>query len=149
MPTSPRRRARELVLQGLYQQQLSGNARSVVREDLVTSHGYLRADQPYFDDLWQGVGADYEAMLAVLTPHLDRKPAALSPVERAILIIGAWELVRRTEIPYKVVINEAVDLAKSYGGTDGHRFVNGVLDHLAADVRADEIAALRRGVVAP
>ncbi len=149
MAISPRRRARELVLQGLYQQQLSGNARSAVRDDLAASHGYLRADQPYFDELWQGVGIDYEAMLAVLAPHLDRKPAELSPVERAIIVIGAWELVRRTEIPYKVVINEAVELAKSYGGTDGHRFVNGVLDRLATDVRAAEIAALGRGVTAP
>ncbi len=73
-----------------------------------------------------------------------RKPAELSPIERAILVIGAWELRERLEIPYKVVINEAVELAKSYGGTDGHRFVNGVLDKFAADVRATEIAALHR-----
>jgi len=83
-------------------------------------------------------------MLAALTPHLDRKPSELSPVERAILVIGAWELERRADIPYKVVINEAVELAKVFGGTDGHRFVNGVLDKLAADARAAEIAALHR-----
>ena len=83
-------------------------------------------------------------MLAALAPHLDRKPAELSPIERAILVIGAWELTTRVDIPYRVVINEAVELAKSFGATDGHRFVNGVLDKLAADARASEIAALPR-----
>jgi len=142
--TSQRRRSRELVLQGLYQRQLSGNAARDVREDLVASPGYLRADHPYFDELWRGVTERHDALLEVLAPHLSRKAAELSPVERAILVIGAWELTERLEIPYKVVINEAVELAKSYGGTDGHRFVNGVLDKLAADVRATEIAALHR-----
>jgi N utilization substance protein B len=69
-------------------------------------------------------------------------PRRLSPVERAILVIGAWELAHQPEIPYRVVINEAVELAKSYGGTDGHKFVNGVLDKLAGALRADEIRAL-------
>ncbi|MCC7327312.1 MAG: transcription antitermination factor NusB [Burkholderiales bacterium] len=141
---SQRRRSRELVVQGLYQRQLSGNAAPAVRDDLIASPGYLRADQPYFDELWRGVGVDYDDLLAALAPHLDRKPSQLSPVERAILIVGAWELKRRADIPYKVVINEAVELAKVFGGTDGHRFVNGVLDKLAADARATEIAALQR-----
>ena len=131
-------------MQGLYQRQLSGNAISAVHDDLVASPGYLRADQPYFDELWRGVGVDYDDLLVALAPHLDRKPSELSPVERAILVIGAWELKRRADIPYKVVINEAVELAKVFGGTDGHRFVNGVLDKLAADTRAEEIAALQR-----
>ncbi|MFO1324979.1 MAG: transcription antitermination factor NusB [Burkholderiales bacterium] len=142
--TSQRRRSRELVLQGLYQRQLSGNAARVVRDDLVASPGYLRADKPYFDEMWQGVADGYDGLLASLAPLLDRKPAELSPVERAILVIGAWELTQRADIPYRVVINEAVELAKSFGGTDGHRFVNGVLDRYAADARAAEIAALHR-----
>ena len=83
-------------------------------------------------------------LIARIAPHLDRKPEQLSPIEKALLVIGAWELVNRVEIPYKVVINEAVELAKAYGGTDGHKFVNGVLDKLAAEVRAEEIAALAR-----
>jgi N utilization substance protein B len=141
---SSRRRSRELVLQGLYQRQLSGNAPRAVRDSLAASPGYLRADQPYFDELWQGVTDGYDALLASLTPHLARKPADLSPIERAILVIGAWELAQRPDIPYRVVINEAVELAKSFGATDGHRFVNGVLDKLAADARAAEIAALSR-----
>ena len=146
--TTPRRRARELVLQGLYQRQLSRNDADAVRLDLAASQGYQRADQPYFGELWDGVTRENEALLAALAPHLDRKAADMSPIERAILVIGAWELVHRVEIPYKVVINEAVEIARSFGGTDGHKYVNGVLDRLAADVRATEIAALRRGAAA-
>jgi transcription antitermination protein NusB len=146
--TTPRRRARELVLQGLYQRLLSRNDADAVRLDLAASQGYQRADQPYFGELWDGVTRENEALLASLAPHLDRKVADLSPIERAILVIGAWELTHRVEIPYKVVINEAVEIARSFGGTDGHKYVNGVLDKLAADVRATEIAALRRGAAA-
>jgi N utilization substance protein B len=144
MKTSPRRRARELALQGLYEQQMGGAASEQIAADLRESLGHQRADQPYFADLWSGVTRDYDALIARIAPHLDRKPEALSPIERALLVIGGWELVNRLEIPYKVVINEAVELAKAYGGTDGHKFVNGVLDKVAADVRAPEIAALER-----
>ena len=139
---SPRRRSRELVLQGLYQRQLSGNAARVVHDDLAESPGFLRSDKPYFDEMWDGIAGEYDTLLASLAPCLDRKPTEVSPVERAILVIGAWELLRRMEIPYKVVINEAVELAKVYGGTDGYRYVNGVLDKYAAGARAAEIAAL-------
>lgn len=142
--TSGRRRARELVLQGLYQRQLSGNAAQDVRDDLAASKGYERADQAYFDEMWRGVTGQYDALVASFEPHLSRKAAELSPIERAILVIAAWELEARLDIPYRVVINEAVELAKAFGATDGHRFVNGVLDKVAADVRAAEIAALSR-----
>jgi N utilization substance protein B len=136
-----RRRSRELALQGLYQRQLSGNDALEVRNDLASSKGYERADQAYFDELWQGVTHDYDALVAAVEPHLARKVADLSPIERAILVIAAWELKARLDIPYRVVINEAVELAKGFGATDGHRFVNGVLDKVAADLRAAEIAA--------
>jgi N utilization substance protein B len=141
---SGRRRARELVLQGLYQRRLSHNASADVRVQLAESPGYERADVDYFDALWRGLADDADALVETLAPLLDRKPAELSPVERAILAIGAWELEHRRDIPYRVVINEAVELAKSYGGTDGHKFVNGVLDKHAAGVRAAEIAARAR-----
>ena len=141
---SARRRSRELVLQGLYQRQLSGNGAEQVRADLVASKGFERADQAYFDELWRGVTSDYDALVAAVEPHLTRKAADLSPIERAILVIAAWELKARLDIPYRVVINEAVELAKSFGATDGHRFVNGVLDKVATDLRAAEIAALSR-----
>ena len=144
MSSSPRRRARELVLQGLYERQLAGTRADVVAGDLAASGGFARADQAYFGELWSGAAGNYDALLGRVAPHLVRAAAGLSPVERAILVIGAWELLHRLEIPYRVVINEAVELAKSYGGTDGHKFVNGVLDKLAAEVRAPEIAALAR-----
>ena len=142
MRASPRRRAREFVLQGLYQRQLSGNAAEAIRAQLVEASGFPKSDDVYFAELWSGVIADYDALITMLAPELDRRAAELSPIERAILVIGAWELQHRREIPYRVAINEAIELAKSYGGTDGHKFVNGVLDKLAATLRADEIRTL-------
>ncbi len=142
--TTPRRRARELVLQGLYQRQVAGNGVDDVRAQLLDADGYTRADQPYFEELWAGVNRDFDPLLAGVAPLLDRPLAELSPIERSIIAIGAWELAHRLDTPYKVVINEAVELAKSYGATDGHKFVNGVLDKHAGSVRADEIAARTR-----
>jgi len=141
MRSNPRRRAREFALQGLYQWQLSGNAPAAIRAQLADASGFAQADAPHFEALWRGVTGDYDALLARVAPCLDRTAAELSPVERAILVIGTWELAERPEIPYRVVINEAVELAKSYGGTDGHKFVNGVLDKLAARLRRIEVAA--------
>jgi N utilization substance protein B len=141
MKASPRRRAREFVLQGLYQRQLSGNAPAAIRAQLTEAAGFAKTDESYFAELWDGVTAQYDALVELIAPHLDRRPAELSPVERAILVIGAWELRHRLEIPYRVAINEAVELAKAYGGTDGHKFVNGVLDKLAASLRAEEVRA--------
>lgn len=141
---NPRRRARELVLQGLYERQLSGNDEDAIRRQLLDSVEAIDADREYLGELWRGITADYDALMTALAPHASRAIRELSPIERAILAIGAWELVRRVDIPYKVVIDEAVELAKDYGGIDGHRFVNGVLDKLAARVREPEIAALAR-----
>ena len=142
MRSNPRRRARELALQGLYQRQLSGNAPAAIHAQIADASGFARADASYFEALWSGVTADYDALVARFAPWLDRGVGELSPVERAILVIGAWELAERPEIPLRVVFNEAVELAKSYGGTDGHPFVHGVLDKLAGALRADEIRAL-------
>jgi len=141
MRSSPRRRAREFVLQGLYQQQLSGNAGEAIRAQLTEITGFAKSDTEYFAELWAGVARERDDLAQRLAPHLDRPVHELSPIERSILVIGSWELVHRLDIPYRVVINEAVELAKSYGGTDGHKFINGVLDKLAAVVRADEIRA--------
>ena len=139
-----RRRARELVLQGLYQRQLSGNADDAIRLQLLEQEHAGDADREYLVELWRGVTGEFDALVAAIAPHSSRATGELSPIERSILAIGAWELAHRLDIPFKVVINEAVDLAKDYGGTDGHRFVNGVLDKLAARVRSAEIAARAR-----
>ena len=136
---SARRRSRSLALQGLYQRQLAHHDADTIRQQLVEAPGWDDADGEYFDDLWRGVTGDWDALLAEVAPHLDRKPTELSPVERAILVIGAWELQHRLEVPYRVVINEAVELAKGFGAEQGHRYVNGVLDKIARQVRRVEM----------
>ena len=143
--SSARHRARQFVLQGLYEGQLSGNSIEAIRARLATDTNFEKADRAYFDALWSGVNAEYEALIETIAGSIDRRVAQLSPVERAVLVIGTWELKHRVEIPYRVVINEAIELAKSYGGTDGHKFVNGVLDKLAPALRAAEVDSLRSG----
>ncbi|MDR0247985.1 MAG: transcription antitermination factor NusB [Burkholderiales bacterium] len=146
-----RRRARALVMQGLYQHQLLKNAKAEtmttaddIRLQLMDSPNYARCDETYFDTLWRGVSSRYEMLRDSFAPYVaaERDTQMLSPVETAILVLATWELSERLDIPYRIILNEAIDLAKAYGGTDGHKFVNGVLDKLAAQCRADEIRAL-------
>ena len=143
MSNSPRRRSREFALQGLYQRLLSATDPTAIREQLADSGGFAKCDAAFFDVLWQGVSNDFESLLTALTPYLDRAPHELSPIEKAVLVIAAWELLRTPEVPYRVVIDEAVELAKAYGATDGYKFVNAVLDKLAATARAPEVSAAR------
>jgi transcription antitermination protein NusB len=143
MKTSPRRRAREFAMQGVYQWLLSGSDPALIRTQLAEASGFAKCDTGYFDIIWRGVTGDFQNLLAAFAPFLDRKVTALSPVEKSILAIGTWELLREPDVPYRVAINEAVELAKSYGGTDGHKYVNGVLDKLAARARASEIDGAR------
>jgi transcription antitermination protein NusB len=135
---SSRRRARELALQGLYQWQLAGHAAADIAAQLAQSQSYGKADTEFFVSLLDGVIAHAAGLEAAITPCLDRKFALLSPVERAVLLIAAYELAYLPDTPYKVIINEAVELARSFGGTDGHKYVNGVLDRLAQQLRAGE-----------
>jgi transcription antitermination protein NusB len=143
MRSSPRRRAREFVLQGLYQWFLSGNTPATIREQIVQIGGFDKCDAVFFDGLWKGVTSEFDTLIATIGPLLDRRASEVSPIEKGVLVIGAWELMRTPDVPYRVAINEAVELAKSYGGTDGHKYVNGVLDKLAAESRAPEISAAR------
>ena len=145
-----RHRARELVVHGIYERQMSRRPDRDIAASLIAEPGHAAAeeadaadtagfDAAYFDELWRGVTGEWDALLAQLAPHVDRGIDALAPIERAVITIGAWELAHRLDIPYRVVINEAVELAKRYGGTDGYKFVNGVLDKVAARERAAEI----------
>jgi N utilization substance protein B len=135
-----RRRAREFALKALYEWLIAHNDVRDIRAGLAEEPDFDQADTEYFRQLVDGAVAGREHLDAALAPVLDRKPEALSPVEHGILLIGAYELANAADVPYRVVINEAVELAKSYGGTDGHRYVNGVLDKLAATLRPAERA---------
>lgn len=134
MKTS-RRRSRELALQALYEWQLTGNSTQAIAAELRQNRNFVTADEDYFSTLLIGATQDAQEIEQLITPHLDRSFKSLSPVERGILLLSVYELHRVPEVPYRVVINEAVELAKSYGGTDGHKYVNGVLDRLAGQLR--------------
>ncbi len=142
-PKSARRRAREFALQGLYEWLVSSSDIAVIDAHMRELDGFDKCDVAHFDALLHGCVRDASELDAVLARHVDRKTTALSPVEHGALLIGAWELAHCIEIPYKVAINEAVELTKSFGGTDGHKYVNGVLDKAAADLRPVEVAAAR------
>lgn len=148
-PKSARRRSREFAVQGLYEWLLSrdesGANAAAIDAHLRETPGFDKTDKAHYDALLHGTIGHAGALREVIAPHLDRPIAELSPVEHGVLLVGAYELTHHVEIPYRVVINEAVELAKSFGGTDGFKYVNGVLDKVAAEVRATEIAASRRG----
>ncbi|QJR10563.1 Transcription antitermination protein NusB [Usitatibacter rugosus] len=141
MKIPPRRRAREVALQGLYQWQVNPASLSVLLENLSELEHYGSADNDFLRTLLGGVLKEHVSLEARVKPFVDRKWSEVTPVEKAILLIGAFELVHMPEVPYRVTINEGIELAKRFGGTDGHKYVNGILDKLAAEVRPDEIKA--------
>lgn len=136
---TPRHRAREFALQGLYQWLLNSEDAGAIDAHIREAHGFDKADAEHFDKLLHGSISDAATLRAGLSPLIDRPIDQLSPIEHAALLIGAYELSNHIEIPYKVVINEAVELTKSFGGIDGHKYVNGVLDKFAAKVRSVEV----------
>ncbi len=138
---SMRHRARELAMQGIYEWRLSGKSATLIEKDTRAEKSLGRYDTELFGQLLRGVIARSDGLIEQIAPHLDRSVDELSPVEFSVLLLGAYELVNHPEVPYRVVINEAVELAKTFGGSDGHKFVNGVLDKLAAQVRAAEVKA--------
>ena len=140
---SARRRARELALQGLYEWQVGRGDPTAIDAHMREQEGFDKCDSAHFDALLHGCIAEASAIDAVLAKHVDRKTTELSPIEHGVLMIGAYELSHCIDIPYKVAINEAVELAKAFGGTDGHKYVNGVLDKAAIDLRPVEVAAAR------
>jgi transcription antitermination protein NusB len=138
---SPRHRARELVLQGIYQWRVTANEVAQIEKHILDEKNLGRYDKGLFSKLLCGALNQHDDLEALLAPCLDRPLSELSPVEYSVLLLGAFELSQHLEAPYKVVINEAVELAKTFGGTDGHKYVNGVLDKLAPKVREPEFAA--------
>lgn len=143
-PKSARRRSREFAMQGLYRWLIAGGDGAAAEADVRELDGFDKCDRAHFDALLHGGIEQAAALDAVLVRHVDRKTSLLSPVEHAVLMIGVYELMHCVEIPYRVAINEAVELAKSFGGTDGHKYVNGVLDKCAADLRPNEARPARR-----
>ena len=133
-----RRKAREFALKAIYEWKLSGNDVASIAQHLRDEEGYGVIDDKYFLILLNGATHEAAALEEALTPFLDRKLSELSPIESAVLLLGAYEALHCPDVPYRVVINEAVELAKSYGGTDGHKYVNGVLDKLLPNVRPNE-----------
>lgn len=140
---SARRQSRQVALQGLYQWLLSGEDAGVIDAHLREQGSYHQCDQKHLDLLLHGCIREAAVLDELLASHVDRPTKELSPIEHAALMIGAFELRTCLDIPYRVVINEAVELAKGYGGTDGHKYVNGVLDRLAAQLRRTEVEAAR------
>ena len=136
-----RRRAREFALQAIYQWLVNESAAETLLAQLREQKDFPKADQPLAEALLRGVIGNADALRKLLTPYLDREMKGLSPVEHALLLLSAFELRDHAQTPYKVIINEAIELAKSFGGTDGHKYVNGVLDKLAAELRPNEVNA--------
>jgi N utilization substance protein B len=137
---SGRRQARESALQALYAWQLSGVDPLEAALGLEESE---KGDRAFVQSLVRGVRDRVAELDRLIVPHLDRELARLSPVERTILYIGAFELAHQPETPFKVVLNEAIELGKSFGGAEGHRFVNGVLEKVAVQLRPAEVARAR------
>jgi transcription antitermination protein NusB len=141
---TPRHRAREFALQGLYQWLLNNEDAGAIDAHIRQAHGFDKADSEHFDVLLHGAIKQAATLRESLAPLIDRPIEQLSPVEHAALLIGAYELSTHIEIPYKVVINEAVELTKSFGGIDGHKYVNGVLDKFAVKVREVEVGNAKK-----
>ncbi len=139
-----RRKAREFAVQGIYQWLLNRQPVADLVKQLREQDGFADMDEMMFLALLKGVVDGSEQLDRHLALYVDRNVAELSPVEHAILLLGAEELLHHPEVPYRVVLNEAVELAKTFGGTDGHKYVNGVMDKLAAAVRGGEVNKPRR-----
>ncbi|HZV62830.1 MAG TPA: transcription antitermination factor NusB [Methylophilaceae bacterium] len=143
-PSKNRRKSRELALKGIYRKFLNDLPVSQLVRDLKDDPDFERADEEYFQQLMEGVSEHLPELDERLAQFIDRGIPELSPIEHGILCIAAYELIYDPSIPYRVAINEGVELAKRFGGTDGHKYVNGVLDKLAAEARPAEFARTSR-----
>jgi transcription antitermination protein NusB len=136
---SPRRRAREFVIQGLYQWQVGEQDEAAIIVQAESVPGFDKIDRAMYTQLLHETLTQASTLQEAVKPFIARSWAEISPIERSIVLLGACELTMHIETPYRVIINESIELAKTFGGTDGHKFVNGILDKLAAQVRSTEI----------
>lgn len=136
---SRRRIAREFVLQGIYQWRTAGGTTNFIEQQLRESEEFRHVDEKHFTHVLQGALQQVDELEKIIQPCLDRPLDELSPVEFAILLLSTFELLHHPEIPYRAILNEAIELARTFGGSDGHKYVNGVLDKLAAQLRSNEI----------
>ena len=130
-----RGKARRFVLQALYQAQMTGEEFALVMDPFIAEHNMKRADIEYFRDLLRGIHNSQQELQELLGPTLDRTWDELDPIEKSVLLIGAYELKSRIDVPYKVVINEGVELAKSFGASESYKLINSVLDALSSELR--------------
>lgn len=137
---SGRTRAREFAVQALYQHVLNGGNTQAIDAFTRDLTGFHKCDSAHFDALLYGCVAQAAELDALMQPHLDRPLAEIAPIERVVLWLGLYELKHCLDTPWRVVLNEAIELAKSFGGTDGHKFVNGVLNQAAPQLRTAEVA---------
>ncbi len=139
-----RRKSRELALKGIYQGLMNQSELRKILRDMADDIDFDRADQAFFRQLIEGVAEHMPELEQRIAAYVDRAVTELSPIEHAVLCLSAYELIYEPSVPYRVVINEGVELAKIYGGIDGHKYVNGVLDKLAAGARPAEVAQRRQ-----
>lgn len=139
-----RRKARHYALQALYQWQISRNALNDIEAQFRAEFDFSKTDVEYFQALLHGVPQHLGELERAFEPMLDRAVKDLTPIELTLLRMGTFELIHRIDVPFKVVINEAVSLAKKFGATDSHKYINGVMDKLAQELRQVEVAAERR-----
>jgi N utilization substance protein B len=142
---SARSRARRRALQAVYAWQMSGSGMAKVLEQFRDEQDMDIADLAYFEDLLRGLEAHLKQIDEALEPHLDRPLALVDPIERGVLRLAAYELLHRLDVPYRVVINEAIEIAKRFGSEHGHTYINGVLDRGARQWREAESGGARRG----
>ncbi len=143
--TSDRSRARRYAVQALYEWQVSGNAPKEIEQQFLIEHQTRKFDRPYFNELLMGITDQVEELDAEISPVSERPFKEVDLVEKAILRLGCFELKNRIDIPYRVVINEAIELTKTFGAEEAHRFVNGTMDKLAENLRQAEVAARKGG----
>ena len=143
--TSDRSRARRYAVQALYEWQVSGNSPKEIEQQFLIEHQTRKFDRPYFHELLSGVADTVEELDAKISPLSDRPFNEVDIVEKSILRLGCFELLNRIDIPYRVVINESIELTKTFGADQAHKFVNGTMDKLAEEIRKVEVAAKKGG----